>query len=39
MFISKRSHKVIAVVIAGLHAELDSFIIASALGCLNKVLG
>lgn len=37
--ICERSHEVVAVVIIGLHAELDALVVASLLGCFDKVLG
>jgi hypothetical protein len=38
MLIGKRSHKVIAVVIVGLHAEVDALVVTGLLGCLDEVL-
>jgi hypothetical protein len=36
--VGKCSHEVVAVVVVGLHAELDALVIASFFGCLDKVL-
>jgi hypothetical protein len=38
MIVSKRSHEVVAMVVVGLHAELDALVITGFLGCLDKVL-
>lgn len=37
--IGKSGHEVVAMVVVGLHAELNVLVVASFLGCLNKVLG
>lgn len=39
MVISKSGHEVVAMVIVGLHAELNALVVTSFLGCLYKVLG
>lgn len=39
MVVRKGRHEVVAVVVVGLHAELDTLVVASLLGCLHKVFG
>jgi hypothetical protein len=36
--IGECSHEVVAVVVVGLHAELDALVVASFLSCLDEVL-
>lgn len=38
VIVSKCGHKVVAVVVIGLHAELNALVVASFLGCLDEVL-
>jgi hypothetical protein len=38
VLIGKRRHEVIAVVIVGLHAEVDALVVTGLLGCLDEVL-
>jgi hypothetical protein len=38
VLVGKRSHKVVAVVVIGLHAEVDALVVAGLLRRLNEVL-
>jgi hypothetical protein len=39
MLVRERSHEVVAVVVVGLHAQVDAFVIAGFLRCLHEVFG
>jgi hypothetical protein len=38
VIVSECGHEVVAVVVVGLHAKLNALVVASFLGCLDKVL-
>lgn len=38
VIVSKCGHEVVAVIVIGLHAQLNALVIASFLGCLDEVL-
>tara|TARA_R110002003_G_scaffold1184_11_gene22671 strand:- start:32712 stop:32831 length:120 start_codon:yes stop_codon:yes gene_type:complete len=39
MIVGKRGHEVVAVIVVGLHPQVDAFVVTGLLRCLDEVLG